>query len=355
MDTVSSNLYSSEYNTHNAGMTYRIGNRDKMLSLGVSYQYSELIGDQTFPQESKVHQTFSNILPNAMLNYKLTNYARIRVFYRASTNQPSVQQLQSVYNRSDLQNISVGNPDLKQQYGHMISARYSYTNTVNGQNFFANIYAQSTQDYVASSVFRNLSNTPIDLAPGLQLLKNARLTKPVNLDGYWSLRSFFNYGVPVKFIKSNFNLNAGLGYVRTPGMLNNVANISDNYNYSLGTVISSNISEYVDFTVSYTANFNSSNTMVENSANPTLGAQKIATKYFTHTAGVSMNLLSKTGWVLQNELNNQLYSGLGAGFNQSYFLWNMGVGKKFLKNQRGELRLTVFDLLNQNQIGRAHV
>ncbi|MEL6560580.1 MAG: hypothetical protein AAFQ94_20480 [Bacteroidota bacterium] len=35
-------------------------------------------------------------------------------------------------------------------------------------------------------------------------------------------------------------------------------------------------------------------------------------------------------------------------FNQDFFLWNLSVGKKILENQRGEVRLDFFDLLNQN-------
>jgi hypothetical protein len=30
-------------------------------------------------------------------------------------------------------------------------------------------------------------------------------------------------------------------------------------------------------------------------------------------------------------------------------LWNAAIGKKFLKNRQGELKLSVFDLLKQNQ------
>jgi hypothetical protein len=30
-------------------------------------------------------------------------------------------------------------------------------------------------------------------------------------------------------------------------------------------------------------------------------------------------------------------------------LWNAGLGYKFLKNQQGEIRLSVFDILGQNQ------
>jgi Outer membrane protein beta-barrel family len=135
-------------------------------------------------------------------------------------------------------------------------------------------------------------------------------------------------------------MNAGVSYSRIPGLIDNVTNLSNNYTYNLGAVIASNINEYIDFTVSYSANFN----VVKNSLQPQLNDN-----YFNHVASFQLNLLSKNGWLFQNDLNNQVYRGLTTGFNQDYWLWNMAVGKKFLKDQKGELKLSVFDLLKQNQ------
>ena len=141
-------------------------------------------------------------------------------------------------------------------------------------------------------------------------------------------------------MKSNLNLNGGITFQNLPGLINNVENETKNTIYTLGTVIASNVSEYVDFTISYNANFNTAKNNIDPSRND---------NYFQHQAGVSLNLLSKSGWFFQNELNNQYYSGLTAGFDQNYWLWNMGVGMKFLKDKKGELKLSVFDLLKQNQ------
>jgi len=41
--------------------------------------------------------------------------------------------------------------------------------------------------------------------------------------------------------------------------------------------------------------------------------------------------------------------GQSEGFNQSVPLWNAGIAKLFFKKQQGELRFSVFDLLNQNK------
>ena len=67
------------------------------------------------------------------------------------------------------------------------------------------------------------------------------------------------------------------------------------------------------------------------------------------SASTKLNLQNKKGWVFNTDVTNQLYSGLSDGFNQSYWLWNMAVAKKLFKAQKAEIRLSVFDLLNQNQ------
>jgi hypothetical protein len=309
-----------------------------MFAIGTAYQYATLSGNNVFPNTSAVNKTFSNILPNLMARIKFSEKSNLRVFYRASTNPPSVTQLQDVINTTNPLSLTSGNPDLKQQYTHSLIGRYSYTNSSKGQTIFANFFVQRTSDYVANATYI-ASNADSVLTKSVTLYKGSQLSKPVNLDGYWSVRSFFTFGFPIRPIKSNLNWNAGFTYTRLPGLINRQTSISDTYNYNLGAVLGSNISEFVDFTLSYTANFN----VIKNSLNPGVNSN-----YFTQAAGIKFNLLSKSGWFYSNDLNNQLYRGLSGGYNQNLWIWNMGAGKKFLKDQKGELKLSVFDLLKQN-------
>ena len=136
------------------------------------------------------------------------------------------------------------------------------------------------------------------------------------------------------------SLNGGLTWSRMPGQTNGVNNISDNYTVNAGAVFSSNISQYVDFNISYNGAFSKAT----NDISPGLNSE-----YVNNSIGCMFNLLSKKGWFLNTDLTGQYYSGLSAGFDQSYWLWNAAIGKKFLKNQAAELRLSVFDLLKQNQ------
>ncbi|WP_346318123.1 outer membrane beta-barrel protein [Chitinophaga sp. YIM B06452] len=340
LDPEQSNMFSNRYNTQSAGLSYRLGNRDRMLMVGVNYQYAEMETKREYPTKNYATQSYQNILPNAMLMYKLGEYSRIRVFYRASTNQPGIDQLQDVYIYSGLTNVSIGNPNLNPQFGHSVMGRYNYTNTQNGQNLFANVNVQTNSNYIANAIYTPTSGKDSLLTPVDTLKVGGRLSKPINMDGYFSGRTSLTWAMPVKFIKSNLNVNASVGYSKIPGVTNSLAGFTHNYNYNLGAGLSSNISEYIDFNLSYNAMFNVVNNTIqpENNSN-----------YSTHNASASVNLLSKSGFVLQNEINYTFTKGLGAGFDQRFVLWNASVGKKFLKEQRGELRLSVFDLLKQNR------
>ncbi|MEP6616733.1 MAG: outer membrane beta-barrel protein, partial [Ginsengibacter sp.] len=338
LDTSLSNKFTNHFNTQNGGVSYRYGDKDNQFSAGVSYQYATLNSNEQFPFVTSVHKTFSNILPNLMARLKLSSKSNIRIMYRTSTNPPSITQLQNVINNTNPFFFTTGNPDLKQQYTNSFITRYTYTNTQKGQSFFGNLFLQTNKDYVANATYTASKDSVLSSSD--TLFKGSQISKPVNLNGYLSARSFFTFGMPLKFIKSNLNWNAGVSYVKTPGLINNVSNISKALNYNLGAVLSSNISQYVDFTVSYSANINT----VKNTIQPNLN-----NNYFTQSAGVQANLLSKQGWFLQNDISNQSYRGLTDGFNQSYWLWNAGIGKKFLKDQNGEIKLSVFDLLKQNR------
>jgi hypothetical protein len=268
---------------------------------------------------------------------KLSSKSNLRVMYRSSVNAPSVNQLQNVISTSSQLFLSTGNPDLNQQYTNNIMTRYTYTNSAKGQSLFANIYISTIQDYISNATWTATEDSI--LSKTVTLKRGSQLSKPVNMDGYFSARSFFTFGMPLKFIKSNLNFNAGLSYAKQPGLVDNIKNISNSFNYNLGAVLASNINEFIDFTLSYSANIND----VTNTIRPTLN-----NNYFSQSTGLTTNFLTKKGAFFQNDISNQSFSGLGEGFNQSYWLWNMAVGQKFLKDQKGELKLSVFDLLKQN-------
>ena len=325
-DTGYSNKFNNTTSSQSAGVSYRLGDRDNMFAVGLNYKYLELNSDQVFPKALTVNASFNNILPNLMWRKKISTKSTINVMYRASTNPPSISQLQNVIDNSNTLLVTSGNPDLKQQVSNTLSTRYTYTDTKKGASFFANVFLQQANNYVANATY--LAKSDSALSSTITLYKGSQLSKPVNLNGYTSVRSFLTFATPLKFIKSNLNINGGITYSKIPGLVNNNNSISNNYTYNTGIGLASNISQYVDFNISYSAAFSKTKNSLDVTQN---------TNYVTQNAGLQINLLDKKGWFIQNDITNTSYSGLGAGYNQSYWLWNGGIGKKFLKNQSGEL------------------
>ncbi len=340
IDSVLSNNFDNRYITQRAGASYRVRNQTGlMFAVGFDLQSAGLYSQQLFPGRNKVDQTFTNVLPNMMLNYRNNKTGKnFRVFYRSSTQQPSISQLQNVINNSNPLFLSAGNPDLKQELGHNLNVRYSKSSQQTGSNFFVALTGNTTSNYITNSTL--IAEEAMDLGGGLYLERGAQLTRPVNIkNGTKSMNAFINYGFPVKPLKINLNVNGGGNYRRTPGLINNLTNISNNYALSQGIVLSSNFSTKLDFSISFNGNYN----IVKNSIQ-----QNSNNNYFTQSTGARVTWLFGKGFVLASDISNSSYRGLGEGFNQSFNLWNASFGKKFLKNNRGELKLMIFDILKQN-------
>jgi len=345
-DELLTNEFKNTYQTQRGGVSYRYNSEKTNFNLGLNFQYADLEGHQIFPEipppSDKVNRKFQNLLPIAMFRHQFTKSTNIRLFYRTSTNPPSISQLQNVIDNSNPLLLSAGNPDLKQTYSHTIGTRFAHANPNNSHSLFAFVSAGITDNYIANATYIAVSDTT--LFGDINLFKGSQLNRPTNLNGNWSLRSFFTYGLPVKALKSNLNINGGATYGRTPGLINNQLNYANTYNVNAGFVLGSNISESLDFTLSYSANYNIvNNTLIPQSDN----------NYYSQQVGAKFSWLFWKGFVINSDINQTYFTGLNSELTQQFTLWNVGLGYKFLKNNAAEIQMRVYDLLNQNNsIGR---
>lgn len=336
-----SNKYNNIYQTQKGGLSYRYQKEKLNLSFGVDAQQSTLSGQQTFPFEFKVNRDFQNILPNARLNYKFSKAKNLRIYYRSSTNIPSISQLQNVLDISNPLQVRSGNPELKQTFENNLNIRYGGFNAQTSRNTMLFINGNYTDNFISNATYILSSDSVIQ---GYLVKAGSQLTKPVNLNGYYTARAFFVYGFPVAAIKSNLNINGGVTYNHTPSLINNRLNISDNYALNGGAYIGSNVSENLDFSIGYNGSYN----IVKNSVQ-----KQSDNNYVTQATTFKLNWIFLDGFVINTDVVYTVFSGLSQSYNQEYFLWNTYVGYKFFKDRSLEAKVSVFDLLNQNRsIGR---
>ena len=335
LDTVLSNVYQNTYNIQRGGIGYRHNDTTFNYNLSVNAQYATLNGNQIFPTSFAVNKNFFDVLPQAQFNYKFSRIENINIFYRTNNDAPSISQLQNIVDNSNPLLLRTGNVDLRQDYTHNLSIRFGRTKPA-GNSLFIFASASYVKDYIGNSSIIASHDTAVG---DVILNAGSQLSRPVNLQGDYSARSFVTYSIPAKAIKSNINASGGFTYSRTPAIINGEENFARNYAINGGLVISSNISENVDFTLSS----NGAYTIAKNSLQSSSDYN-----YYTQTSAAKINIIFLKHFVFNTNLTHTFYSGLGSAYDKGYLLWNASLGYKFLKNNAAQIDIYAFDILKQN-------
>ena len=337
LDSTLTNVFKNQYQSQSGSLGYRFQKEKFNFSLNAAYQWAQLSKQQEIPSSYQLSKSFESVLPSAQLQYKFTPKKNLRFNYRTSNNAPSIDQLQDVINNSNSLQLSTGNPELKQDFQQNLNVRYSGVNTEKATSTFILLGGNYSNNYIGNSTL--IANRDTTVYNDIFLQRGSQIIRPVNLDGYFSLRSFINYTFPIKKIKTNLSVNVSGNYNNVPGMINTNINYAKTATGGLGLVFSSNISEKFDFTLSSNSSYSNIQNTLQTSSN---------TNYLSQVSRLKITTNPWKGLVLQSEYSNTYYSGLTSTYNQSISLWNAAIGYKFLKNKQAEFRLTVYDLLNQN-------
>ncbi len=336
-DSALSNSYRNRTTVHNGGLALLYTRGAWRLLSNASIEHTILRSEQTFPQSRLTERTFDDFVPSVTLTGTFANRRNLRLAWRTSSTVPNIGQLQNVVNNSNPLSLSTGNPDLRTAYNHTLSLRLSEADPARSRSKFMFLNVTRTAHPIGNSTFTAPTDTTVD---GVFLARGTQLTRPVNLDASWNANLFGVVSRPLPFLKSILSLNGGATLTRTPSLVNDVTNLARSYVVRSGVVLSSNISENLDFTVSYWGNYNISRSTLSTASTG---------DYFSHSAGLRLNAVVGPGIVLRQEVNHNLQSGVPSAYGQDVMLMTSTIGKKFLKNGRGELRLTATDVLQENR------
>ncbi|MBR2352426.1 MAG: outer membrane beta-barrel protein [Alistipes sp.] len=351
--------------THRVGPGFRYAKDRRTVIFNVNYQYSQLNALlKSGSQSDRISNPYHDFSYFAMANVAVNKENTFRIFLRSWTDCPSVTQLQSIFDVSNPQYISVGNKELNRAISHNFNIYYNHSNLEKGITFMWMAWAQMQQDYISSSTLNNNRGWELpDKFGDIDVPKREdgtsyapqRITSYENLDGYWNVRTHVSLGVPLSFMKYNLNIRGGVIYSRIPSavyltadsndVLKNVANhnfqtnFANNIGYDAGVTIGSNISENLDFTLSWNGTYSQ--------AWNTLGS-KAKNDYFYHSANGSLKWIFWKGFTLTAAVSYVQYLGFTDKYNEDYVLCNVYLGYKLFKNKRGEIQVGVNDVFDQN-------
>ncbi|BAV09631.1 Carboxypeptidase regulatory-like domain-containing protein [Filimonas lacunae] len=343
LDSALTNSFESINNSSRATVFYRFQYEKFGASLGTGVQITDLSSNNTSTGE-KLKQRFKNLYPTAYITYSFARQKSLRVTYDGRTNQPSVTQLQDVTDYSDPLNIKQGNPGLKQSFNHSFSAMYTGFNSRTLRSLSVTFSGGLTTNNITNSVITILDGMSKPVGVPETTPAGATVTRPVNLNGNYNMQAAFNYGIPLKRPKSNFNIGGSLTKSQSVNLQNDTETGGSLKNYTNNYGLSGLLRWTTNLDKNFDVNFTSNSTY--NIARYSINSSQNG-NFFSEVLSADFTYYTQNGWIFSTDLDYRYY-GRGAGYNTSVPLLNVNLAKQIFKEKQGEIKLSVFDLLNQN-------
>lgn len=325
------NNFDNKFLAHRYGINFRQQEKKYNYQLGIGIQQSTLESNsyQALTEKDSLSRAkYTNFFPTASFNFTPVRSKNLRFRYSGRTNQPSIQQLQNVLNVSDPLHVTTGNPDLRQEFNHNVNVSYNTFNILTFRMFSAGVNFSTTSNKIVNSIDT--------LTAGIEL------TRPENINGFYQGSSFITFGFPFKNPKwkgSNINLTNSVSYSRDVSLLYKQRNIGKSINVTQGLGVTLTREKF-DFNIRANVTY----TSISYSVNKTLNEN-----YLTHTYTGDIFYHLPADITVYTSMDYFVNSGRAEGFNQSIPFWNASVSKLLFKKKNGEVKLSVNDLLNQNQ------
>jgi Outer membrane protein beta-barrel family/Carboxypeptidase regulatory-like domain len=324
LNKLQSNDFNNNFEYGGGGISWRSNQKKINYTLGTSLQTTSLVSTNN-TNGNNIQQKFTDWLPSLNLQYKLNSTRNLSLNYNTSTQNPATSQLQPIIDVSDPLNTYTGNPNLKRTYVQNLSLNYFNANTFTQSNFFAFVSASKSDNAIVNS--------------DIVQTNGARVSGPVNADGVYNLFANADMGFPIKKLKSRIDIGMGASYMNNISFINLAKNTI--VNSSIGPNLSWSYGNDTKFDLRLSARLNFSN--IEYALQPQLNS-----RYLQQIYGLETNNTLPWSVLLNNNFNYTINTGRADGYNLNLPLWNLSMAKSFLKNNRAEIKFSVFDLLNKN-------
>lgn len=337
-----SNDYNFTFITNRFGLNYRFIQKKYNYTLGIAAQPSILDGN-SLTTGVQTHVTTFNIAPTARFIYNFSRSQSLSLNYNGASNQPTYNELQPVVDFSNASYPVQGNANLKPEFNNNFSLKYNQFNFATGNILFTNLsFTQTNNKIVANTISYPKVYTPNPKLAG------TILTNYLNADGYYGGNANYVFAKPWEKRKYTLMFNGNIAYNNNISYISNVAadtydmttekNVAKNMVITQGTKFRLDITDVVDAEVSASYSLNRTNNSISTA--------NVNNNFQTINLGVNGKNYVFKDYTLSYDYSKVIYEGYTGATNPN--ILNVYAERRFLKNNIGTLRLSAFDLFNQN-------
>lgn len=319
-----SNAFVRDYYYDRYSTSFHHNTDASQLTLEAAVQSSHLQGDVTY-EDLVIKTDVFRFLPRISLRHELNNSQRLRVNYSTSISEPSLTQLQPNPDNSNPLNIYIGNPGLIPSYNHNLNLNFFSFDQFSSRNVYANLRLNYTKNDII-----NVTNFDEN---------RVQTTSPENVPYSYGISGSQGFSSPFKPLKIRINLRNRISYNKSFVYINNNQSDLHRINGNVRLEIENRNKEVLDWRLggSYGYNINQySDTDKDNISYSNQNVFGNITYYYKKSMSVSSGIT--VDFYSQEQFSDQT----------TVPIWTASISKYFLKDNKGEFKISGFDLLNRN-------
>ncbi|MFZ4058145.1 MAG: outer membrane beta-barrel protein [Ferruginibacter sp.] len=327
-----SNDFDNDFYSNRLGVSVRSTYKKYNFTLGISAQPVSLQGRSVTKDSAYKSINRVNVFPIARFNY---NFSRSKTFtanYSGNATQPTFNQLQEVPDISNPQYLTVGNAVLKPAINHTLNLSYNNFNFMSGKVLFTSL--------VLSAIDNQIVNNRINSGNGVTL------SIPQNVDGFYNVLGFYTFSKPFKKRKYILTLTGTVNYNHNVNLIDSIRNIGQNWVASQGVTLEFNYKNWLQWGggINYSVNAVRYTTPKGSSTISTL--QNASSNALTLSSNINIDL--PKNWVLTYDIDYTINNGLSSTVGGNLAIFNASIEKQLFKKKNGILKLSAYDIFNQN-------
>ncbi|MFD0750270.1 outer membrane beta-barrel protein [Mucilaginibacter calamicampi] len=329
------NIYNYSIHETRLSLNYRYNAEKYNLSLGAAVVPFALNGSKINNSTGLFEpttRTYTRIIPVLRYNYNFSRTEKLQITYTGRNSEPNFSQIQPFIDRSNPNNVIIGNPDLKPTFTHSINTSYNNYLANAKLNFSITLNGSLIDNQVSTNTFIK----PVPIGNG----KNRSISEVhyVNISGAKQYSSRYNFSKSFDnrayVLAVNGSIDYNFGYGMSEGIRYNTTtwNISQRFGPQI------NPAEWIEFNPYY--EYRLQRTF-------STAAKATATSLQTNSFVVTSKMYFFKTFQVNYRVSKSFVTGL-ANNNTKPLIINAGFEKEFFARRNLVLTFNIFDLLHQN-------
>ena len=321
--------YSSNYKynilSNAAGLNFKFVYKKVNFNFGSDISNASYLQTDLLNGDSTHRYNYVNLFPRAAFNYKISQQSNLKFLYQGSSQQPSITQIQPLRQDTDPLNITVGNPNLKQEFINKFTLQFNDYKVLTNRYIYAHVGLTTINDGIST----NQTTSPLGV----------NTTQYINVNGEYNGYGYAGVGFKLKKLDVNTGVQINSSVNHVISIINGVTNTSNNNSIGAGPYFNYYKQDKYDFSLSPSVSYD----------NNTATISTFSTSYWVFNTSFNGSVELPKKFHVGSDVEVMIrQKTVVFTSNNNVVKWDAYAGWKFARKDQLEIRATVNDILNQN-------